>query len=230
MVTSTRLVPDLQFYINKFIAESTLNKDFIKIPAQINVSILHDNKSFIRLLFDDDWPKYYSNYRYLFRLIDGQFYPKQISKRLNLYAQTAQYYKCDLDTEECNINLFNLQDDDLMMLDKLLFFKVKNNFDLSNIDYDELNTPLSKLIYIFLDFKINKSFERYNNDKLISHLIIWDDGSYGSRIFSDEDGRTWTTLEERTYRGIKTICYFYEMYIIDNFFIHTSNSSIQGES
>jgi|GEM_PF-4816007 hypothetical protein len=230
MVTSTRLVPDLQFYINKFITESTLNKDFVKIPTQLNVSLLHDNKSFIRLLFDDDWPEFYLNYKYLFRLVDRQYYPNQISRRLNLYAQSAQYYKCDLDNDECHINLFSLQDNDLMMLDRLLSFRIKNDFDLSEIEYDELNTPLSKLIYIYLDFKINESFEKYNNDILISDFATWDDGSFGSRVFSDEGERSWSTLEEQAYRGIKTLCYFYEMYIINDFFIHISNRSIRGES
>lgn len=55
------------------------------------------------------------------------------------------------------------------MLDKLLEYRLDStSVSIVGIDYDTLSTSLSKLIYIFLDLRINQSYTHYNTPDLIS--------------------------------------------------------------
>ena len=66
-------------------------------------------------------------------------------------------------------NIFDFSDDDHLMLDLLYDYKIKIPIDLSVIDFNDLTTPLAKLIYIYLDAYVNCSFEFYNNEENISN-------------------------------------------------------------
>lgn len=191
----TRVVPDLLYYINDFIINSIVNKDKIPFPSTIASTYLLDDKSFIRLLFDEGWPSSLTSYRYLFRIeTDTSSIPETILRRMMLYPSSSTYYICDSDsTSVCNINVFNLQEDDFYMLDVLLQYRIDStSVTLIDIIYDNLSTTLSKLIYIYLDFKINNNYSLFDNTTLIS---------------SDTE-----VLEN-----------FYESFIIDKMFIYFSN-------
>ena len=125
-------------------------------PANIPTIYLDENKSFIRLLFDDGWQSYDHNYRYLYRVAPKTAIPQEVLLRLMVYPISARYYLSDSDDPTiCNLNIFNLQPDDLMMLDKLLEYRLDaTSASIIGIDYDTLTTNLSKLIYIFLDLEI----------------------------------------------------------------------------
>ena len=125
MPNSPRLVPDFQYYCNTFILQTELNKNLIPFSTPIDRYYLDEDKSFIRLLFDDDWPSMLTYYRYLFRKLDISACPNEIRVRLMLYPATAEYFVCDSDDPTmCNFNLFNLKNDDLMMLDYLLQYRL----------------------------------------------------------------------------------------------------------
>lgn len=65
-------------------------------------------------------------------------------------------------------NIFDLTDQDHRMLDLLYDFKIGLDVTLDGIDFSELDTCLSKLIYIYLDAFINDSYSYYNNEDTIS--------------------------------------------------------------
>lgn len=167
---STRLVPEFQHYVAEYVHGSILNRTLILAPSDIPHIYLDEDKSFIKLLFSDNWAPYDHNYRYLYRLSDRTAIPQEVLLRLMIYPSSSQYYLCDSDsTSICNVNLYNLQSDDLMMLDKLLEYRLDStSTDIIGIDYSTLSTNLSKLIYIFLDLKINHNFSLYNTPYLIS--------------------------------------------------------------
>lgn len=173
-ISTTRIVPDMIFYLEKFVVNSVANKDRIPFPPTISSTYLVDNKSFIRLLFDETWPNTLTSYRHLFRQeTDLLSIPDTLKRRMMIYPQTSRYYVCDSDsTAICNINVFNLQEDDLTMLDLLLAYKIDNtSITLNTIVYNDLSTTLSKLIYIYLDFKINHSYTTFNTINPISSDI-----------------------------------------------------------
>lgn len=167
---STRCVPELQHYVAEYVNNSDLNKELILAPVDIPTIYLDENKSFVRLLFDDGWESYDLNYRYLYRAVPKTSIPQEVLLRLMVYPMSARYYLCDSDDITiCDLNIFNLQPDDLMMLDKLLEYRLDStSVSIVGIDYNTLSTSLSKLIYIFLDLRINQSYAHYNTPDLIS--------------------------------------------------------------
>ena len=170
MISSTKLVPELQHYMCELVNRAALNKDLIYSPVDIELILLDENKSFVRLLFDDHWPAYYTSYRYYYQLLDRTAYPYVVSSRLMIYPQSGQYYVANSDTPTPDYsNVFNLQSDDLMMLDVLLQYRLdSSSVTLISIDYNTLTTSLSKLIYIYLDVKIYSDYSLYDNTTLIS--------------------------------------------------------------
>lgn len=166
-----KVVPDLLFYANKYVMESIANKYKIPFPPTFDISQLGDNKSFIRLLFDEGWPKSYTNYRYLFRYESCMnSAASTLSSRMRLYPEKSELYICDSDsTAICNINVFGLEQDDLTMLDMLLQYRIDaTSVNITSINYNSLSTVLSKLIYIYLNFKINLDYTIFDTDTPLS--------------------------------------------------------------
>jgi hypothetical protein len=162
---TTRVIPDLIYYTQQYVLNSIANKSKIPFPPILSSVYLLDNKSFIRLLFDESWPSNLESYRYLYRQeIDTTSIPSDIFRRMMVYPASSRYFVCDSDsTSVCEINIFSLQEDDLTMLDNLLQYRLDStSVTLISIDYNSLSTNLSKLIYIYLDFKINNNYEKFN--------------------------------------------------------------------
>jgi len=164
---STRLVPELNYYFSVFVRTSILNKYRVTYPAVLTCPCLDENKSFIRLLFDDNWPKTYTTYRYLYREVNMAGWPEQVRTRLAIYPSSAKCYLSDWDSPDATLNLFNLEVDDLLLLNRLLDYRTTTTY-ISDIDYTTLTTPLSKMIFLYLDLMINGSYENYNDETLIS--------------------------------------------------------------
>ena len=170
-ISSTTLVPEFQYYTNKLIIDTVLNKNLIPFSSPIDVKFLNDNKSFIRLLFDNDWPQQFTNYRYLYRKELLNVCPPEVRTRLMINPMTARYYVCDSDDSNiCNVNLFDLESDDLMMLDKLLEYRLDSTSVVSiNVIFNDLISPLAKLIYIYLNLKINNDYSLYDSSVIYSY-------------------------------------------------------------
>ena len=161
---STRLIPDIQYWFNTFILNSHLNKDMVMFPVtSLERAYVEENNSFIRLLFDDNWPINLITYSYKFYLVvDLLSIPYNYRTRLMVYPITGQYYLCS--GNDSGLDLFVMQPDDIKLLDKLLEYRLDStSVIISDIVYDTLTTNLSKLIYLYLDFKINNNYSNFDD-------------------------------------------------------------------
>ena len=190
-VNGTIIVPELQNYYTKFISRGQLNKNGISHSVRICESFMNKN-SFIRLLFDDNWPNIYKSYRYLYRddsNVGG--WPTIIRERAMVYPLSTKYYDSDDSTEVCNINAFNIEDNDLVLLDALLKYRLTDSSSLIVIDSTSVIDPIfidstssdttavltvnyntltrfSKLMFLYLNLEVNKDVSYYNNTDLIA--------------------------------------------------------------
>jgi hypothetical protein len=166
MINSTNLVPDIQYWFEKFVKNSIMNKNLSPFPSTISSTYLLENKSFIRLLFDDAWPNTITDYSYMFeQLTNTLSIPNDFRTRLMVYPITGKYYQISDSTSVVLYNIFNLQPDDFTLLDKLLEYRLDSTsvITISDITYDDLTTVLSQLIYLYLDLKINENYTNFDN-------------------------------------------------------------------
>jgi len=234
---SARLFPDLQKYFRKYMITNQLDRYEIPIPAEIHDEHFYECRSFIRMLFDDDWK--YPNYTHCYTKIqDYNAWPISIQDRLMLYQHSEYYLPCcdstnlDLVYQPCdstssdylNIidhnlsnccpdstssdNIFQLDAEDFLLLNALNIYRCDSTsviiFEqlgapntlvrlpdqtkwMLNISFDSLSSPLAKLIFIFLNLKINLDFTFYS----------WDGSNYISKNLFE---------------------HLYELYVIDNVF------------
>jgi hypothetical protein len=106
----------------------------------------------------------------MYREANRESWPKDVATRLSIYPVSGRCFLSDWDPPEADVNLFNLEANDITMLDKLLEFRTVDSTStvVIDIDYNDLTTNLSKMIFLYLDLKINGNYERYNNEILIS--------------------------------------------------------------
>ena len=165
-VASPTLVPELQAWFYNFVVNSEVNK--FEVPAPVDVEDVYlPQKSFIEMLFNENYP--YTEYSYLYneetRL---QCWPTLVRQRLCIYPGSAKYMLL-ADPGQSGDNIFGLQSADLTLLDALLGYRTDGTavtivdttatiaFDSTALvlyaNFDNLPTPLSKLIYLYLDLQ-----------------------------------------------------------------------------
>lgn len=184
VLTSYSLVPELQHWFHQLIISSEINKNLTPPPVDITEPYMPEN-SFIEMLFNDSYNEINYEYRYLQEENIGCI-PRSVWDRLKIYPGSSQYLNLDAAGE----NVFNLQADDFVLLDTLLAFRngVNDSTSLWIIDststefvedttagifilfasYNNLSTPLSKMIYLYLVLETLEDFSLYNNDSLVS--------------------------------------------------------------
>lgn len=188
------IVPEIQYWFNKFILSCKLNREKIPFPVTVPISSLH-RQSFIELLFNDSYSE--SEYKYLYMI--GTSPPNVVTRRMMVYPNT-RYYEVAI-IEEDGENLFDLDSNDLLILDKLLEYRLDPvnttlegiSFDSTSFDstatdstsefinYDTLENEQSEtytvqtsksilynLIYLYLDLQINGNTSNYDNMALLS--------------------------------------------------------------
>lgn len=193
-----KVVMDLQYWFNRLSISKELNEYAAPYPP-----IKFDDDewlirgSFIQLLFDDDYP--YSTYYTTFRVVtDLTSLPDSFKRRAMIYAGNIHIYRgCDSTDSgcvDCNSNgLFPLSSTSRTLLNGILQYRMDSTaaaqLTLSGVTYSTLTSTLDKLMYLFLDLKVNQNYSRYNNLTLLTN-------------------DTSTTLEK-----------LYEIYVIEQFFI-----------
>ena len=178
---STNLVSELQYWFEKYIRESELNRSEIPSPVSIP-DIYLKPKSFIEMLFQDNYP--YNSYEYYFQDASTKSgWASVVRDRLCIYPSAKIFEICD---SEAAFNLFDLKEHDLILLDALLVYRMDSTaltiVDSTSVyliettmgvtlgaSLEALNTNLSKLIYLYLNLKVNSNFENYDNLDLISN-------------------------------------------------------------
>ena len=67
LIDSTIVIPELEYWFYNFLLTSQLNLHQIPLPSTYQNDIyLGQKDSFIRLLFDDEWPTDLEDYNHLF--------------------------------------------------------------------------------------------------------------------------------------------------------------------
>lgn len=175
VLDSTIVIPEIEYWFYNFLLSSRLNLHQVPYPSTFQNDIyLGQKNSFIRLLFDDNWPVDLNDYNHLFRYLDDKgIWPAVIRDRLCIY-RSAKYYEIDDTLSAEAENFFNLQGDDFMMLDKLLDFRTDQLDSTASIEieYTDLTTTLSKLIHIFLDLKLTGNYSNFNFDSIMSETNL----------------------------------------------------------
>jgi len=179
-LSSTILVPELQYYFNNFVVNSVVNKYEVPLPVPVDLIFLTSN-TVVELLFNDDFSG--TDYTYLYsNLDDKSTWPTLSRQRLMIYS-SAKYYVPD----SAGSNVFNLQAHDFILLDALLQYRIDStsltiidstsiqlitdstsNTSILYANFNLLSTPLSKLIFLYLNLKIYNNYENYNNLNLVT--------------------------------------------------------------
>ena len=185
ILTSYTLVPELQHWFHSFVVNSELNKDLVPPPTDIASTYMPEN-SFIEMLFNDDYSQSTYEYRYIDETNIGCI-PRSVLRRIQIYPGSWNYVTIDAAGD----NIFNLQTEDLTMLDALLAYRngatdsssfifidstaitfvADSTADLYilSANYSSLPTTLSKLIYLYLRLEVLEEFILYNTDSLVSN-------------------------------------------------------------
>lgn len=164
-----RITADLQYWYDHFVVNhKTLNKHQIQFPSANN----EYTGSFVELLFNDNFEN--NHYRYLYREIyDKSSWPDAIRTRMMLNPDTAHYYIADGDDPEVyTINVYDIQSHDIVMMDRLLVYRLEpQNATLVGIEYDNLDTALAKMIYIYLELKLTGDYSKYDNEAIFTTRV-----------------------------------------------------------
>jgi hypothetical protein len=171
---SKKVSAQLLYSFSKFLEREILQIYEVNRVDGISTSEL-DLTCFVEVLFCEaitdstsSEPYEYPGFRYKFRTIDDPYLWDGFTRRRSrVYNSTTRYYKCDKDKKSI-VNIFRLKSDDLLLIRKLLEYKQTGSTDISGIIYGNLTTNLSKLIYLYLDLKVNNDYSLYNNNILIS--------------------------------------------------------------
>jgi len=196
-VSSVDLIPELQYFFNHFVVNSSINKNRVPAPAEIGSTYM-GTASFIELLFNNDYSE--SSYNYLYyENTTRNTWPAIVRNRILIYPAAAKYFQVT-PNDSTGENIFNLLDDDLVLLDALLQYRTDSTSvtiidststtfinNILSTRYSNLSTNLSKLIFSYLDLKIRDNVSNFDNQILISSST--------------------SVLEN-----------MYEVYILDNFF------------
>ncbi len=159
IINQNSICVDLDYWVNKVILKFTLNKNYIKKPIYTDKSNFINN-SFISLLFNEEFDN--DSYIYLYsEVIDKESWNQNYKSRLMLFPNTSGLFKPSNTNTEFDFNIFDLKSDDLSLLDILLSYKNNNTVDISIINFEALTTKLSKLIYFYLDLKLNNNYSNY---------------------------------------------------------------------
>lgn len=182
VVASVQFVPELQYWYNKYIVNSFVNKYEIPFPVSPDV-VYVPQKSFISMLFNEEYQ--YDEYFYKYTVTeDKDQWPPQVLKRLAVYGDAGRYFILSED-QNVGLNIFQLNNDDLILLDALLSYR-QNPSSVSFVDstslqfingvlygnFSEIDSPLAKLIYVYLDYKINGNYSNYNTQEVISTGLL----------------------------------------------------------
>lgn len=184
VLTSYSLVPELQHWFHIFVINSEINKNLIPPPTNITETYM-PTASFIEMLFNDNYSETSYEYKYIEESNLGCV-PRMAYYRLQIYPGSWRYLTID----QSGDNIFNLQNDDFVLLDALLAYRNGYNDSTSFLmvdstttyivqdttahvlilyaNYNSLSTELSKMIYLYLRLNISGDFSLYNNNFKIS--------------------------------------------------------------
>jgi hypothetical protein len=170
-------IPELNYWFSMYYKNhSDIKINNVIIDNIFDTKSFH-NCSFLKLLFCNIFEC--DSYYYGFEEKTLISYNIGILERINTLIKKPKIYEC---TENGELNLFELTEDDLNMLDLLLLYKkgydnstLNSSVGLEGINFSDLKTKLSQLIFIYLDLMINEKYEQLKNlDNLIKNKNLLD--------------------------------------------------------
>jgi hypothetical protein len=155
--------PELDYFFYKYWTESNdITAYDIPIPEIESEDKIPTNSIFA-LLFSIAYSE--SDYTYLLSSKELTYFTRHIKDRLKSQGSTVSCYVSDSTNGS---NVLSITDEEVILLDKLLLYRINNAVDISDIEYDELDSNLSKLIYQYLSFMCSDNFVYVNNSYLVS--------------------------------------------------------------
>ena len=162
---SYRYIPEIDFYFESYwSSRGEITIDNINIPIIDLENQKLSTGSFLQLLFSQTFDS--TSYTYLFIETEISDLSKSLKERLKTSGSTIEVFMSTDSTSEENV--FSLESDDLVLLSKLLEYRRGKSPNISGINYNNLNTNLSKLIYIYLDLMLNQNYSALNDNSIIS--------------------------------------------------------------
>ena len=162
---SYRYIPELDYYFRSYwLSRGEITTDNINIPIVDSENQDLPTGSFLQLLFSQTFDS--TSYTYLFSETEAADLSKSLEERFKVSGSTTEVYMST--SSSSGENIFSLEDDDLTLLSKLSSYRIGINPNISNINYDNLSTNLSKLIYIYLDLVLNQNYSVLNDSSVIS--------------------------------------------------------------
>ncbi len=176
MASKYLYLPELDYYFYKYWeAEDDLIIYNVPIPVIETAPCKLPQGTFIEMLFNNVYA--HDTYETSYKLVKKTAFSNKIMDRLSSSSKLIEcYINIGIDTTSCpcppidttGINLFMLDTDEILMLDQLLIYRTGGSPVLTSYDIDSLSTPLSKLIYIYLDLMVNMEYKYFNTDLIIS--------------------------------------------------------------
>ena len=194
ILTSYTVVPELQHWFNYFVVENSIvTKDRIPPPVDIPELYMPEN-SFIDMLFNDNYCQTSYEYRYV-EETNVLCIPRVVYDRTKIYPGSSQYvtlnplgdnifnlqaddftlldalleYRrltCDSTSEvDCGIDTTGF---DLLVIDSTnVSFVCDTTAGICILEasLNSLSTSLSKLIYLYLDLRVNDDYSKYAQNK-----------------------------------------------------------------
>lgn len=193
IVANSQLIPEFQYYFSKFVKTSLVNRYGIPIPVEVDPAFIPKG-TVVELLCNENFP--YDDYTYLYKNEDRrQCWPTLTAQRLNIYP--GSQYLVPATEAQGGTNIFNLQPDDFLMLDALLAYRQDSTslivvdatatIDATSVEVitdattgityiyaslDTLDTPLSKEIFLYLQFHLYDHWELYDTHDIVSDCSL----------------------------------------------------------
>lgn len=184
-----QFIPELNSWLNTRAFESPIGASSYDFPTEINKDKWTTKESVINLLFDPCFDS--TTYVTTFKEIDFlKLDDRVLQNRLSIHRQTLHIYVPELSQYESMYlqsgsgeNILEFTTEELDMLDRLFQYRTTGTADLTGIiiqpEHESiLDSELSKLIFLYLNLKLNSDFSQYdfsneiaNSDRLIELMF-----------------------------------------------------------
>lgn len=144
--------PDLNYWFRQYwLTYGDITVSQVSLPV-IDDNFI-DNSSIFALLFNIGFGSTSYNLNFSRKAITSM--QSATIDRLSIYGGFSNIYIGDDEGEQ----IISFFDADILMFDTLLSYRLFGDCDISEIDYNSLNTVLSKQIYMYIDVLMNQVFE-----------------------------------------------------------------------
>lgn len=156
------VIPEIEYHFGNFLKGRNITNEFILTPVIPKSTEVYSG-SVIELMFNSTFDS--TSYSHMCREISVFLdWPRTLQQRALVHSQATCFVFDDAGT----FNFLNLENDDFMLINILLAYRTSGTGTIGWINYDNLSTNLSKMLYIYLDLVLNNNTSRFNNITLMS--------------------------------------------------------------